>query len=193
MTRVQVFKWFCKEHKMMSLMRELYYRIRPTKTSWRQPPIYLSFDEYIDDIISSYGFIDVLSRIEYSYFLKVGWDKYNEFEKKYDMPTLKRRWIYFVRHNICIPEDTLKVGDEIAFSIPFWFNAENNRPEILTKGTIKTIQVHNTYITVDFIDGSYRDYSINMTNLYNPETEEKLDIPFYIKRNRKKYYGADRK
>lgn len=191
MTGVQVFKWFCKEQKIMPLIRQLYYTIRPTDNGWRNYPTYLSFDEYIGKMISSYGFVDLMIRLENAYYYKIGWNKYDEFSKQHELPNLNKKWHYFVYHNIFIDEDVLKVGSEVEYRRPLWDAREDADDH--ERAIVRTIHPDGFSVRIDsLVDNSLRNFFYSISNLRDVNTHEPLKINFYIKRNRRKYYGADR-
>jgi hypothetical protein len=193
MTGVQVFKWFCKEQKIMPLMRQIYYAVRPTDISWKAPLTYISFDEYIKTLIENYGFGDLLIRLENAYYFKIGWDKYEKFSRENNFVNLNRKWYYFTNHNIFINEDSLKVGSEVEFVRPLWNFGNHINDDDYIKSTIIQVNPDSFSVRLNSInEDSYKNYSTSISNLRYVNTHEPLKINFYIKRKGKKYYGINR-
>ena len=193
MTGVQVFKWFCKEQKIMPLMRQIYYAVRPTDISWKAPLTYISFDEYIKTLIENYGFGDLLIRLENAYYFKIGWDKYEKFSRENNFVNLNRKWCYFTNHNILINEDSLKVGSEVEFVRPLWNIGNHINDDDYIKSTIIQVNPDSFSVRLNSInEDSYKNYSTSISNLRYVNTHEPLKINFYIKRKGKKYYGITR-
>lgn len=192
MTGVQVFKWFCKEQKIMPLIRELYYEVRPTDNSWKMPPKYIGLEEYIQRMIESNGFFDLLLRFENSYYYKVGWNKFDYFRKKHGIENILRKWDYFLKNNLQICEDTFKVGDTVLVRNHYWFTVNDaDAAQNIKTGKILSINIGKYTAIVEQDDLGRREVFLN--DIVKEGTIESVDINFYIKRNRKTYYGANRK
>ena len=191
MTGVQAFNWFCKEQNIIPIIREIFYKVRPTSNTWKMPPTYLSFGEYIENIINSGGMSELLIRIENSYYYKVGWNNFDKFRKEHNIENLLKKWHYFVKNNLQICEDNLKIGDTISFRSHYWYAAGGDAALNNRSGKVLSINLGKYTVVVEEDDGGRREIFIN--DIVNDGTTESKDIDFYIKRNRKTYYGANRK
>ena len=191
MTTTQLFKWFCKEQKITHIIHKMYHEIHPCKNVFGNGQIirrYLTFDEYVKEKVSTYGFSYLLSRIVMEYMDKIRrtmncndyWDFRDKFES--DFNSYCRRWEYFTKRNIFISENSVKNGDNIKFNN--WGNINRmtvsslNIPEGRIYGVRKTDDNREMY------------YCARFEELLN-EDETPKEINYIIKRNRKTYNGKN--
>lgn len=194
MNIAQVFRWFCKEQRIMHRMIRMYHAIHPYKLEYvkLQEELstscierYLTFDEYIDYKVNTHGFSFLLTRIieDYMHALRptmdydTFWDLRLKMEEEF-FPTIKK-WEYFSRNNILL--DNLKVGDKVYFRT--W-----NGNDLLTIGRIK-ISEGRIYGTIKREDRDV-DYCVRIAELENPD-KTPMKYKFSIKRKRKIYYGKN--
>ncbi len=190
MTIPQVFKWFCKEQKIMPLMQKMYHTIHPyelTYTSDKKIDYkYLTFDEYIDKKIKNSGFSYVIQRIIEEYTNKIRptmsydefWTWRDEFND--ELYGIFRKWEYFVRHNILADD---KIERNKVYKFKNW-------------GTAETIRISSYDICQGRIYGHVKRnegemiYTIRLGDLLDDD-EKELEIDFKIKRKRKIYNGRN--
>ena len=193
MTATQLFKWFCKEQRITHIIHKMFHEIRPTKTMFNKGSItkkYLTFEEYIDYRVDSYGFAFLLSRIMLDYFDNMRrtirdwnayWDFRDEFQAKLNQYC--RKWEYFTRNNIIINEDSIKIGDNVKFN-----NWGDIGRIIITEMSIPNGTIHGKVFSN--IDGKEHISYIKFGELLNEDETPKM-INYSIKRNRKIYNGKN--
>jgi len=187
---VQVFNWFCKEQKIVPLVREFFYSISPTRMEYKDggiESIPLSFSEYIENKIYNNSFYDLFFSILADYRLnmcrRMSYDvyarKYVDLEKKIDR--INRKWNYFVKRNLSLSDDTfLKVGETV---------------DVKSWGVDKRMTIERVDLPFSYIRGKYVGEN---QNTYTSHTafgtlKDKDKLNYYIKRNRRVYNGADSK
>ena len=191
MTAGQVFKWFCKEQKLMPLIREMYYVIRPYTTTYDNKKgietTYISFDEYANNIFTKYGFISFFDIFSMAYLDKnrkiLDYNKFVEISDKFrkKIKLIETKWIYFAKNNIFILNDEIKCGNKIQYK---HFGR-------LSEFEIERFDIGNG--TMGGIDKSNNGRTwIGFWQALDSNGKE-IDFDFMIKRNRKVYYGKNRK
>lgn len=196
MTPTQVFNWFCKEHNVMANIMMIYHVSHPRCNVYRDGKIetkYLTYEEFIENKLNNGNFADLFMNVQNAYLYTVGWQKYDEYSKRIGLEGLNRKWRYFAKNNIFIDDKSVKVGDEIDFLVSAWRRWDANPPfdEEVHKGRVDLINIGDSTITIyDYVDNQYRTYYANEfldknTKVFN------FDLKFYIKRNRRKYYGRN--
>lgn len=193
MTATQLFKWFCKEQRITHIIHKMFHETHPTKIMYDKGLItkkYLTFEEYVDYRVDCYGLSLLLHRIIVDYFdsMKLtirDWNAYWEFRDEFQAKLSQycKRWEYFVRHNIIINENSVKIGDNINFKD---FGHVCNI-------TITEISVPNTRIygkVISSIDGKELEYCVKFGELLNEDETPKM-INYSIKRKRKIYNGKN--
>lgn len=198
MTAAQVFNWFCKEQNIMSNIMMIYNTVRPRCNQCVNDTIqlkYLTYEEFIELKLKNGSFMDLFMNVQNAYLYTFGWYKYEEYSRKIDLLGLNKKWRYFASHNICIHDDCLKVGDVIDYKLSGWrrWDAGFNGfiDDVNRKGRVDSINVGYGVITIwDEVDNQHRTYYANEFYDMNGSTFN-LDINFYIKRNRRKYYGRN--
>jgi hypothetical protein len=131
--------------------------------------------------------------VQNTYLYTIGWQKYDEYSKRVGLEGLNRKWRYFAKNNIFIDDDCVKVGDDIDFTVSAWRRLDANAllDDEVHKGRVDSINIGDSTITIyDYVDNQYRTYYANEfldknTKVFN------FDLKFYIKRNRRKYYGRN--
>jgi hypothetical protein len=198
MTPTQVFNWFCKEQGIMPNITMIYYKIHPKCNIWENGGIkrkYLTYDEYVKSKLMNGSFSELFISIQNDYIFTLGLDKYDEYSKGINLVNLDKKWRYFAKNNIFIDEDCLKVGDVITFKVSDWRRVllDNQNPYVdeAHRGRVDSIDVGNGIITIwDCNDDKSRTYYSN--EFYNKNFNIfDFDLNFYIKRNRRKYYGKN--
>ena len=189
MTTAHIFNWFCKEQKIIPIIREMYYIGRPRNQKFSKYGIineYLSLEEYMNSRLDLHGLNGLFSNLIHVYFNAVGWNKYDEFRDKYNIPNIEKKWLYFVKNNVHVKEDCLKIGDVIEYDYRHWGEVGDIVHE-KRKGKVVSINLLGMAVTIQDID----DKRYN-TLYFNNLKESGIELDFYIKRNRKEYYGVDR-
>lgn len=199
MTDVQVFKWFCKEQGIMANIRGMYYVCSPTRYSisgYKSEKI--SFEKWIHDFVYRNGFLGLMERILSSYNMNLQYASYDcSIPLITGMATDKfinaiKRWHYFVRHNIIIDENILKVGDIVTYKRP-WAH-ENDGRDVVVVDTlnIKEGYVHgHIYGTEGKTFNDMREYMCLDCIMKENETEP-IRLDYSIKRKGRIYNGANR-
>ena len=194
MVDAQVFRWFCKEQKIIPKIREMYYEINPyiSKYSVEEglTSENISFNEYIHNIINLNGFLSsfdaLLSYYKRAKYKKIGnFVEYEICAKKIDndFRAVRKKWKYFVNNCIMIDESTLKVGDVVSIKS---FGG-------LQGFMIDIIDICNSRL----IGRRYRDGNLETlswtTSLFSTIDKNGTinGIKFYIKRNGKEYHGSN--
>ena len=189
MTAAQVFNWFCKEQRIIPIIREMYYRGRPRNQKYALEGViteYLSLEEFMNSRLGMHGMSGMFSNLTHTFYYSVGWNKYDEFREKYDIPSIEKKWNYFVKHNVLVKEDCLKIGDVIEYNYRHWGNVGDIVYE-KRRGRVVTINLYGMSVTLQNVeDNTY--YTLYANNF----KENGIELDFYIKRNRRKYYGVDR-
>ena len=197
MTPTQVFNWFCKEHNVMANIMMIYHVSHPRCNVYTDGKIetkYLTYDEFIENKLKNGNFADLFMNVQNAYLYTIGWQKYDEYSKRIGLEGLNRKWRYFAKNNIFIDDDCVKVGDDIDFTVSAWRrwnNADAFLDDEVHKGRVDSINIGDSTITIyDYVDNQYRTYYANEfldknTKVFN------FDLKFYIKRNRRKYYGRN--
>lgn len=191
MTIPQLFKWFCKEQKIMHIIRNMYYVIHPYDIVYSPGGSieykYLTFDEFIEKRIKIYGFSYALQRVVDEYANKMrSTMSYSDFLDWHDklfsevLNRIFRKWEYFVSNNIIMDD---KIQKNKIFKFNHWGNIENIR---VISYDIKQGRI-NGYVKRDEIEMLY---TIMLHELLDDD-EKKLEIGFKIKRNRKLYNGKN--
>ena len=187
MTISQVFRWFCKEQKIMHLIQEMYYKIQPLKRNIVNGVFkneYMTFDEYVESKFSYYGFNYIFQSILDDYRCSLTKNKpyyeyidiCKEFDEKYKNHI--KRWDYFAKNNIELNDKVNKIGDTIYFRD--WGNG------------IKSMKVTSVDLYGGRIYGSFRGqkcYGIYLSYLTDASGNH-INLNYKIKRKRKVYYGA---
>lgn len=192
MTNTQVFRWFCKEQKIMHLIQKMFYKMQPTNLEYKDGQIcyrYIDFNEYIDNRVSSYGFTYLLQRILEDYKRKLRGemsfaDYYSlsqALDRKFDK--FNKRWEYFVKNNIQVNPNFLKIGDIAKFK-------DFGDEKTLRIGSIDLTYGRIWGRTIEDDESLERSYGVYTSSLLD-NNGKKLPIRYMIKRNRKVYYGAD--
>lgn len=187
MTSIQLFKWFCKEQGIMGEMFSLYHAMQPKLTTYEDGEYKarpLSFGEYVTNAINYSGFLDLFWNIESNYNAKVRncrWERKPIREGLITPKFLKakKNWDYFVKNNVFVDENSLKRGDTVR-----WNN------HIVT---IKEIDKRWCNITAELATegrGS-RNVWFKFSGLKDKDTNEPLNLNYYIKRKRRVYYGVN--
>ena len=190
MTNAQVFRWFCKEQKIMHLIQKMYYKIQPIKIEYDIDngglySKYISFDEYISNRINAFGFSYLFQRILSDYKQKLRnempFSQYYPFcenlDKKFEK--IDKKWEYFAKNNIKVSQDSMKVGDIINFK-----DYGDAR-----KMKVGCIDLYSGRI-VGKLQTNGRSYGTFMAYLTD-EHGEKMTLDFLIRRNKKVYHGVD--
>lgn len=184
---VQVFNWFCKEQKIVHLIRKMFYTISPKIAKYQDGGIVyepLTYTQYVENGANQYGIGGILRQFVNAYFYKVGWDKYDKFCKEYKMANISNKWHYFVSHNLNVKN--MKVGDTIEYERPRWDDLGEHIRE-KTRGKIVGINLDNSLITLlDEKTNTYRSIYGNQFKANN------INLELYIKRKRKEYHGVNR-
>ena len=186
MTEVQIFKWFCKEQKIMPMIREMYYTIMPSTYHYENGKLVgkkITFDECIRSSIEIDGFYNVFDRLENSYYYTVGWAKNDAFREKHNFNNINRKWHYFVDRNLFFDESSI-LGKELNFKRSIY--TSNGIDESEEKGIVKTIEVNKSYSLMLY----NTDTSINR-RVYKKQLIDNIQINFYIKRKNKIYHGSN--
>ena len=189
MTAAQVFNWFCKEQRIMPIIREMYYTSRPHNQKYGNGGIiteYLSLEEFMNSRLGMHGMTGMFSNLTHTFYYSVGWAKYDEFRDKYNIPNIEKKWLYFVKNNVHVKEDCLKIGDVIEYDYRHWGEVGNIVHE-KRKGKVVSINLVGMTVMLQDIDDK-RYCTLYSNNL----KESGIELDFYIKRNRKEYYGVDR-
>lgn len=187
MTNAQVFRWFCKEQKIMHLIQKMFYKIQPSKLEYTTDRIYskyITFDEYINDRSSLYGFSYLLQRIldDYKRKIRVGMalnDYYplsEALDKKFEK--INKRWEYFAKNNIQLNPDSVKVGDVINFR-----DYGDERTMRVSGIDVTNSRIYGYLNTNGRSYGIYASYVTDENGKYKP-------LDYVIRRNRKVYHGA---
>lgn len=166
MTLEQIFYWFCKKEKVFTLVKQLvnirisYWNKYKSKTDEPWNP-------------STY-FYNILSRGNDNFIATLlgFWGSYSLYQQYPVFRNVCRRWNYFVKHNIFLKDDCLKIGDKINYST-YW-NKEHG----------KIVSIVNPFIVNTNERNNVKIYSIYKVNNETP------NISWYIKRNRETY-GLD--
>lgn len=187
MTAAQIFRWFCKEQKIMHKMREMYYDMHPYKVNYNSLDIskrYLTFDEYITNKVMMYGFnklilIDFIDDYMRFFFSeKRPFTSYWGFRDKlftyFNKPMT--RLDYFGKNNVFLNENNFKIGSFLTFNgkLRVIKTSSCNISNGLFEGVIHS--------NGEKYDGYIRFRDIN-------DGEKILD--FFIKRKGKVYYGKN--
>lgn len=183
MTSVQVFTWFCKEQGIISLVRHMYYVCSPRKfiENGSGQTIQISFNQWIQETVDSYGFYGLFDRIKIAYrwrCLDYSLVSSEKFER------ISQRWRYFVDNNIIINSTNLKVGKTVCLKYPC---SRDDEYQMVIVDKINLgfgcISGHNDYTTSNWL------YFIYLRDLENPQ--ERMKINYSIKRNRRFYNGVN--
>ena len=196
MTAAQVFKWFCKEQGIVANIMNMYNTVRPSYNTYDNGGIqtkYLTYDEYIAIKLRNSNFVDLFERITSDFLFKVGWGKYDYYVDKWNLRNITKKWRYFAMHNIYINENCLKVGDNITFRVSDWRRWHENHAlmDTLHRGRVDTLQVGNGVMVIwDYVDNRHKTYYSN--EIFDRDNGVfDFDLNFYIKRNRRTYYGRN--
>lgn len=194
MTATQVFKWFCKEQGIMANIMNMYHTVHPSYNTYDNGGIkakYLTYDEYITIKLRNGSFVDLFERIMSDFLFKIGWEKYDEYVDKWNLRNLSKKWRYFAINNIRLDENCLKVGDDITFRLSDWRRWDENPALTIHRGRVDTLQVGNGIMVIwDYVDNRHRTYYGN--EIFNRDNGVfDFDLNFYIKRNRRAYYGRN--
>ena len=188
MDEVQVFMWFCKENKLNSLIRELYYKINPchhrlsSGTSIVKKA--MTFKEYISNTIHRNGFIELINRITYDYYCSRGLNDYEALMKRFGISRIRQKWAYFVEHNIFICDECVKIGDSL--------NVTCISPSRDLKIEVSSIDIPNCRVLAkDYVDGCYFR-SVHFSYVFKTRDDGTYDVKYYIKKKGKLYYGQDK-
>lgn len=185
---VQVFNWFCKEQKIVPLIREFFYEIKPTRMEFKDGGIEnipLKFSEYIEGKIYNNNFYDLFFSIMADYRMAIcrimGYNEYAEKNRELEekVNKINNKWNYFVKRNVKLNEDTfLKVGETV---------------DIRSWGRDKRMIIESINIPFSYIRGRYigENQYISHTSFATLKDKDKLN--YYIKRNRRIYNGSDSK
>ena len=192
MTSAQIFRWFCKEQKVMHMIQKIYYEIHPyqiTHDNLNHDIIrkFINFDKYIEDKINDFGFYKLLLRIldDYSSEMRrrIPFVEFCEWRKKFmeDNAKLLKKWDYFANNNITLADMNLIIGKNFIYRN--WGEYKHL--------TVTSIDVPNGIVhgIVKFINIGYPT-SVRICNLIG-ENDKKVKINFSIKRNRKVYHGKN--
>jgi len=191
MNEVQVLMWFCKEQKIVHLLFKIYHETHPCRSEYKQwegvITKYISFEEYISDIIKNQGFSNLLYAILQNYKIHIRrntanfeeyYPKAEELDRKF-YPII-RKWDYFVKHNIFLREDSLKVGDIIEF------NDWGEKREV----RIGSIDIGSATVSGTRTDNESLHHSF--ISFKNIEYYKDKKLEYFIKRNRRLYNGTNR-
>lgn len=193
MTEEQVVKWFCKEQKIMPYLQKFYYGIHPKTVSYENKEYktkYLSFNEFIINLIKVHGMTDLFNTIieEYCRVLRkdneIPYVEYYSFKENMliKFEKLNKRWNYFCKNNIKIDEDILKVDKVV--KVESWGETRNIK--------IRNIDILSMRISgiVEIKEGCFNSSS----SLYNILDGDKLiKLDFIIKRRKKIYHGSSKR
>ena len=188
MTEVQVFKWFCKEQGIMGEIFSLFHAIEPKKMTYENgtyETIPLNFYEYIKGRITCTGFFELFWAIESAYITKVRnsrWEGKTINDKLITNRFLKakKNWDYFTKHNLFLNDESLKVGDVIK-----WNGSEVKIKEIdLRWGNIVGERIGSQAFFG-------RNVYFKLSGCRDRESNEPLQLNYYIKRNRRIYNGVN--
>lgn len=196
MTATQVFKWFCKEQGIMANIMNMYHTVHPRYNTYYNGGVqtkYLTYDEYIVIKLRNNNFVDLFERITSDFLFKIGWEKYEEYVDKWNLRNISKKWRYFATNNIRLDENCLKVGDDITFRLSDWRRWDENHAlmDTIHRGRVDTLQVGNGIMVIwDYADNRHRTYYSN--EIFNRDNGVfDFDLNFYIKRNRRTYYGRN--
>ena len=189
MTAAEVFNWFCKEQNIIPIIRELYYYARPREQRYTKEGIiteYLTLENYMNRKFEQHGMSCLFESLVHSCYYTVGWEKYDEIREKYNISNIEKKWLYFVKNNVHVKEDCLKIGDVIEYDYRHWGEVGDIVHE---KRNGKVVSINLVGMTVTLQDIDDKRYN----TLYSNKLKESgIELNFYIKRNRKEYYGVDR-
>lgn len=188
MTISQVFRWFCKEHKIMHKIQQMYYELHPyevvLKDDGSLSQKYLTFDEYVNNSVSNLGFVYFMERFMDEYRSRVRskkeyidyWDWYTKFSEENQY--IIRKWHYFAKNNIVLDSDWMKQGATLRCR-------HYNCPREVV---VNSINVSENRVTVH--SNTNLTYGVRLCDFVDEEGN-KLEINYAIKRNRKVYYGKN--
>lgn len=192
MTNSQVFRWFCKEQRITHLIHRMYNKIQPCKLECEGNALkdrYLTFDEYIDDMVSAYGFPYLLDRIISAYKSKMRLGmKFNEYytfaiqlTKKFEK--FNRKWEYFVKNNIQL-EESIKIGDIVKFKD--WDDIREMK--VTSTDFYQSLIYGNVISNNRNWDG--REYTVSFGNMIDKNGKH-IKQNYLIRRNKKIYHGTN--
>lgn len=192
MTNSQVFRWFCKEQGITHLIHRMYYKIQPRKLEYEGNGLkdrYLTFDEYIDDMVGVYGFPYLLDRIICAYKNKMRagmiFTDFYAFARKITekFKKLNRKWEYFAKNNIQL-ENLINVGDTIMFR-----DWNEIRQLKVTNTDFYQSRIYGNVISNDR-NWNGRAYTISFGNMID-ENGKHIKQNYLIRRNKKVYHGTN--
>jgi len=188
MDEVQVFMWFCKENKLNSLIRELYYKINPCHHRLSDGSLIvretMTFKEYISNAIHREGFVELINRITYDYYRSRGFNDYRALMKRLSISHIRQKWAYFVEHNIFICDECVKIGDSL--NVTLLTRSEDVKIEV------SSIDIPNCRVLAkDYVNG-YFSRSIHFNYIFKTRDDGTYDVKYYIKKKGKLYYGQDK-
>ena len=202
MTDVQVFKWFCKEQRIMANIRGMYYVCSPKRYSSRirdNGVIKLTFEQWIHEIIATRGFKGILGRIVESYNCNSAYNRYDKNAVIIDglvtdnFKKAIKHWNYFVSNNLVLDESCLKVGDIVSYKNPFLWNEETTEKIIIDNINIKDGYVSGHLLgTVGEDWKDKRDFMTLNSLRKTDNLKEELEMSYSVKRNRRIYNGANK-
>ena len=192
MTNAQVFRWFCKEQGITHLIHRMYSKIQPRKLEYVGSELkdrYLSFDEYVDDMVEAYGFQYLLDRIVCAYKSKIRigmiFSDYCALAVKLtnDFRRFNRKWEYFAKKNIELNE-AIRIGDIISFK-----DWNEMRTMKVTNTDFYQSRIYGTIISLDR-NWNGRAYATSFSNVID-ENGNKIKQNYIIRRNKRVYHGAN--
>ena len=192
MTNSQVFRWFCKEQGITHLIHRMYYKIQPRKLEYEGNTLkdrYLTFDEYIDDMVDAHGFPYLLDRIisNYKNKMRVGmiFNDFYAFARQLTekFKKLNRKWEYFAKKNIEF-ENPIGIGDVISFK-----DWNEIRTIKVTSIDFYQSRVYGTVISPDR-NWNGRTYGTSLGRIID-ENGKRIKQNYKIKRNKKVYHGTN--
>ena len=191
MTIPQLFKWFCKEQKLMPQMQKMYYSIHPCHISYSKDnglyTKYLTFNEYVERMVKNNGFPFLLRKLfdEYASNMRPTmnynefWVWYPNFMKEFE-PYFKK-WEYFAKNNLIMEDERIKVGNELKYNS--WGNVHDIK--------VTSIDVSQWRICGNIKVGERTlETTTNIGELVD-ENNSPLKLDFTIKRKRKMYHGQN--
>lgn len=190
MTNAQVFRWFCKEQGITHLLHRMYHKIQPSKITYEGgfKQTYLTFDQYINDIVGSQGFSYMLDRIVNAYLFKIRvgmrFEDYDTIANniRIKFKPYNRKWEYFVKNNIKI-DNGIKINEVVSFND--WGNLYKIKVSVFYPSSA---EIYGHLITDDNNNG--RGYSVRFNKLLDENGMPKT-IQYQIRRNRKVYHGTN--
>ena len=194
MNIAQVVRWFCKEQKIMPQIMKMYHVTRPYRLNYdvgldgskEINTRYITFDEYVERKVQSYGFSYLLTRVIDDYLVamrkNMDYNDYWDFRTKleHELYDVIKKWEYFARHNILLNDGIINIGDKVKFRS--WGNNEFL--------TVTEINVWDGRLYGNIKrEGMDIRYSIHFNEVMNDDNSLKNLNDYIIKRKRKIYNG----